>query len=74
MKVFWSWQNDYSAKTCRHFIREALVAAIGAAGEELGLEDAERPEIDHDTKDTEITATILEKISRSAVLRPRKSQ
>lgn len=71
MKVFWSWQNDYSPKTCRHFIREALVAAIGTAGEELGLEDAERPEIDHDTKDTagmaEITATILEKISRSAV-------
>lgn len=71
MKVFWSWQNDYSAKTCRHFIREALNDAIGTAGEELGLEDAERPEIDHDTKDTagmaEITRTILEKISRSAV-------
>ncbi|WP_292485488.1 hypothetical protein [Mesorhizobium sp.] len=71
MKVFWSWQNDYSPKTCRHFIREALNDAIGTAGEELGLEDAERPEIDHDTKDTagmaEITRTILEKISRSAV-------
>lgn len=71
MKVFWSWQNDYAPKTCRHFIRGALIEAIKAAGEELGLEDAERPEIDHDTKDTpgmaEITATILDKISRSAV-------
>jgi hypothetical protein len=71
MKVFWSWQNDYSPKTCRHFIRDALVEAIGAAGQELGLEDSERPEIDHDTKDApgmaEIPKTILEKISRSAV-------
>lgn len=71
MKVFWSWQNDYSPKTCRHFIREALVEAIAVAGQELGLEDSERPEIDHDTKDApgmaEITKTILEKISRSAV-------
>jgi len=71
MKVFWSWQNDYSPKTCRRFIREALAEAIATAGEELGLVDAERPEIDHDTKDTpgmaEITATILDKIARSAV-------
>jgi hypothetical protein len=71
MKVFWSWQDDYSPKTCRHFIREALVEAIDAVGDELGLDDSERPEIDHDTKDTpgmaEITKTILEKISRCAV-------
>jgi hypothetical protein len=71
MKVFWSWQNDYAPKTCRHFIRGGLVEAIEAAGEELGLDDAERPEIDHDTKDTagmtEITATILDKISGAAV-------
>ena len=71
MRVFWSWQSDFAPKSCRHFIREALLEAINAAGAELGLEDAERPEIDHDTKGTlgmvEITATILEKISRSAV-------
>jgi hypothetical protein len=71
MKVFWSWQNDYLPDTCRHFIRAALVEAIAAAGQELGLEDSDRPEIDHDTKDTpgmaEITKTILDKISRSAV-------
>src|SRR6185437_8056425 len=48
-----------------------LVEATNAAGDELGLEDAERPEIDHDTKNTpgmaEIPATILKKISESAV-------
>jgi hypothetical protein len=71
MKIFWSWQKDYAPKTCRHFIREALLDATNAAGEELGLEDAERPEVDHDTKDTpgmaEIATIILKKISESAV-------
>jgi len=71
MKVFWSWQNDFVPKTCRHFIRDALVDAIDAAGKELELEDSERPEVDHDTKErpgmAEITKTILDKISRSAV-------
>jgi hypothetical protein len=71
MKIFWSWQSDHSPKTCRHFIRDALSEAVDAAGKELGLEDAERPELDHDTKDapgmTEIARTILDKISRSAV-------
>jgi hypothetical protein len=71
MKVFWSWQDDYQPKTCRHFVRDALAEAIKGAGEELGLEDSDRPEIDHDTKGTpgmtEIAKTILDKISRSAV-------
>jgi len=72
MKVFWSWQNDYAPKFNRHFIRNALSEAVERAGDELGLEDAERPELDHDTKNTagmvEITNTIFRKISRSAVL------
>lgn len=71
MKVFWSWQNDSDSKTNRQFIRDALAKAVEEAGEALGLEDAERPELDHDTKDTpgmtEITSTILRKISESAV-------
>ncbi|MFZ5780409.1 MAG: hypothetical protein ACOY4R_09455 [Pseudomonadota bacterium] len=71
MKVFWSWQNDYEPGVCRHFIKQALEQATKTAGEELGLEDAERPEVDHDTKNTpgwaEIASTIFEKISRSAV-------
>lgn len=71
MKVFWSWQNDFSPKCCRHFIRDALEMAVNNVGEELGLEDSERPALDHDTKNTpgmaEITKTILKKISQSAV-------
>lgn len=71
MRVFWSWQNDSNPTINRHLIRDALANAIEQAGKELGLEDAERPEIDHDTKGTpgmaEITNTILRKISESAV-------
>jgi hypothetical protein len=71
MKVFWSWQSDVSPKTCRSFIRVALVAAIERVGVELGVEDADRPEIDHDTKGeagmVDIPATILRKISEAAV-------
>ncbi|TJW51945.1 MAG: hypothetical protein E5X65_20660 [Mesorhizobium sp.] len=70
-KVFWSWQNDYSPKTCRHFIREALVAAIAQVADEIGVDDAARPEIDHDTKGergmADIAATILNKIADAAV-------
>lgn len=71
MKVFWSWQNDYKPESNRHFIRSALDEAVKQAGEELGLESAERPELDHDTKNTpgmaDITNTILKKINESAV-------
>ncbi|MGL4295888.1 MAG: hypothetical protein ACRCTG_09235, partial [Aestuariivirga sp.] len=71
MKVFWSWQNDYDPKSNRHFIRGALDDAVKQAGKELGLEPAERPELDHNTKNTsgmaEITNTILKKINESAV-------
>ena len=51
MKVFWSWQNDYLPSQCRHFIKEALEEAVKKAGEELEVEDADRPELDHDTKE-----------------------
>jgi hypothetical protein len=67
MKVFWSWQNDATPGENRHFIRKALAEAVERIGDELGLEDADRPELDHDTKNTpgmaEITATILKKKS-----------
>jgi hypothetical protein len=70
MKVFWSWQNDYSPSTCRHFIRDALAEAVTQAASNLELEDADRPELDHDTKGTpgmaDVAATILAKISNSA--------
>ncbi|MGV0821043.1 hypothetical protein [Martelella sp. AMO21009] len=70
-KVFWSWQSDYSPKTCRHFIRDALVEAIELVADEIGVDDADRPEIDHDTKGergmADIAATILNKIADAAV-------
>lgn len=69
--IFWSWQSDYSPKTCRHFIREALVEAISQVADEIGVDDADRPEIDHDTKGergmADIAATILSKIADAAV-------
>jgi hypothetical protein len=71
MKVFWSWQNDLAPERHRQFIKGCIQEAIESAGLALGLDDAERPEIDHDTKDTpglvEIPKTIFEKIAKSAV-------
>lgn len=70
-RVFWSWQSDESPANCRTFIRGALVDAIAAVNEELSVDDADRPEIDHDTRGTagmaDIPATILSKIASSAV-------
>ena len=70
-KIFWSWQSDYSPKTCRHFVREVLVDAITQVADEIGVDDADRPEIDHDTKGergmADIAATILNKIADAAV-------
>jgi hypothetical protein len=70
-KIFWSWQSDYAPKTCRHFIRAALVEAITQIADESGVDDADRPEIDHDTKGergmADIAATILNKIADAAV-------
>jgi hypothetical protein len=71
MKVFWSWQSDYLPKECRHFIKKALEEAVEKVGQELEVKDADRPSLDHDTKGeagmVDIAATILRKISESAV-------
>ena len=70
-KIFWSWQSDVSPSCCRNFIQSALAEAIKASGKDMGLEDAERPGMDHATKDTagmvDIAATIFEKISSAAI-------
>lgn len=70
-RIFWSWQSDYSQKTCRWFIREALAEAAEQAAKELDLNDAERPELDHDTQGeqgmVEITKTIFDKIQKSEI-------
>ena len=69
MKIFWSWQNDYAPQRNRWFIHSALQDAVAQLADEYELQSAERPELDHDTKDeagmVEITTAILEKIEHS---------
>ncbi|MGH6696252.1 hypothetical protein [Sphingopyxis sp.] len=68
-KIFWSWQSDTDARVSRNLIREALVMALAKIGSEY--EEADRPEIDQDTKDVagtpDIVASILEKIDAASV-------
>ncbi|MBK6491653.1 MAG: hypothetical protein IPF97_08165 [Sphingomonadales bacterium] len=66
--VFWSWQSDQPSRETRNIIRDALVSALDRIA--IEVEEAERPEIDHDTKDApgpDIVATILAKIQQAAV-------
>ena len=71
MKVFWSWQSDWVEDANRHFIKRALDEAVKQVGKELRLDEAERPALDHDTKDTpgavDIADEIFRKIAASAV-------
>ncbi|TIP23908.1 MAG: hypothetical protein E5X67_31365 [Mesorhizobium sp.] len=70
-KIFWSWQSDYSPDTCRNFVRISLVEAIDMINSAIGVNDADRPEVDHDTKGergmVDIASTILTKIANAAV-------
>ncbi len=67
--VFWSWQSDQPARETRSLIKTALQGAL--ANLQAEFEEAERPEIDHDTKDVpgspDIVAAILAKIDAAAV-------
>lgn len=67
--IFWSWQSDEPQRETRDIIREALKAAIEQIGAEL--EEADRPELDHDTKGApgspEIVNTILGKIKAASL-------
>ena len=71
MKVFWSWQDDSPGKVNRHFIKAALDEAVTAIQGDYETEDADRPELDHDTKGVagakEIVPTLMAKIAASAV-------
>ncbi|WP_306224940.1 hypothetical protein [Bosea beijingensis] len=71
MKVFWSWQDDSPRKTNRQFIKAALEEAVAAIEGNYVAEDADRPELDHDTKGVagakEIVPTLMAKIAASAV-------
>ena len=47
MKVFWSWQSDTPGKIGRHFVRDALAAAIEVLKQP---EDVEEP-VERDTRE-----------------------
>lgn len=68
--VFWAWQSDLDQKVCHYFVRDALKQVCNELSSELNLEESDRPEVDHDTKDVpgspEIVATILQKIENAA--------
>lgn len=67
--VFWSWQSDQPARETRDLIKTALQRAL--ANLQAEFEEADRPDVDHDTKDVpgspDIVAAILEKIDAAAV-------
>jgi len=69
--VFWAWQSDRDEKVCHYFIRDILKAVCDELSEELELEESDRAEVDHDTKDVtgtpEVFATILQKIRAASV-------
>ncbi len=77
MKIFWSWQSDTPGKTGRHFVREALAAAIETLKQPPDIEEPserERRESLHVDQDRagvpgspDLARTILEKIDKSAV-------
>ena len=71
MNVFWSWQSDSFEKNNHFFVRDALAQALKQVADDLDLTEAERPEVDHDTKGepglVSIVDKIFEKISQAAV-------
>jgi hypothetical protein len=77
MKVFWSWQSDTPGKVGRHFVRDALTAAIEQLREAPDVEEPTEREtrsamhIDQDRKgisgSPDLARVILEKIEQSAV-------
>ncbi len=74
MKIFWSWQSDTDGKVGRHFVREALEAAIEDLREDLSLSEPVRGglHLDHDRKGVsgspDLVRTILDKIRESSIL------
>ena len=71
MKVFWSWQSDTPPKLNKNFVKDALEGALIVATEDLVLSEADRPELDHDTKGqpglVSIVDTIFKKIEEATV-------
>jgi hypothetical protein len=77
MKIFWAWQSDTDGATGRHFIRDALAAAIKQLKQPEDIEDpAERDlkselHLDHDRKGVsgspDLAKLIFDKIDQAAV-------
>ncbi len=71
MKVFWSWQSDTPANLNKNFVKSALENAIQLATEDLDLSEADRPELDHDTKGApglvSIVDMVFKKIEEAAL-------
>ncbi len=71
MNIFWSWQSNTPAAVGRNFVKTSLVASLAQLADELEWSEAERAELDHDTKDVPglapIADTIFEKIDNAAV-------
>lgn len=71
MKIFWSWQSDRGRNVCRDLIKKALVQVAERLTDQLGLDESERPDVDHDTEGepglVDIVSTILKKIDAAAV-------
>jgi len=72
MKVFWSWQSDTPGRIGRHFVRDALGAAIERLKQEPTAREARSAmHLDQDRKgipgSPDLARVILEKIEESAV-------
>ena len=71
MKVFWSWQSDTAQVNNHYLVRDALKQALDEVSAELAVDEAARPEIDHDTLNVPglaaITETIFDKINVASV-------
>ncbi len=69
--VFWSWQSDKPGKISRHFLKGVLEDALLQAGQDLDLNESDRPSLDHDTKGeaglVSIPDSILAKIDAADV-------
>lgn len=75
MKIFWSWQSDTPGKIGRHFIRDALGAAIEQLKSELDVvepSERERLHVDQDRQGVpgspSLATLILEKIDNAMVV------
>jgi hypothetical protein len=71
MKVFWSWQADLDPRLHQYLVRDALRDACDHIAQADEVDEADRPQVDHDTAGLvgtpDIVASILAKIEESAV-------